>query len=164
MILISPLSSKECFDCFFPILPTVALYFFDGTPERPTTGVSFIDIGVEQPSDVCLRNAMILSAMPHTHTCYSIAAPSAFDASYANGTPRPGPKLYFSSLSSITKSLSSYEEFRCTWFAEQFIDYSRLKQRCRQKFSVEALTRTLPIKGEVMVFDLTNEVGFSLIV
>ncbi|KAF5347225.1 hypothetical protein D9758_011080 [Tetrapyrgos nigripes] len=49
------------------------------------------------------------------------------------------PKLYFHSLSSIAKSISSYDEFRCRWIADKFIDYSRLKQRCRQKFCVEGV-------------------------
>lgn len=65
-------------------------------------------------------------------------------------------RLYFSSLRSIALSVSSYEEFR--WIQEQQ-DYSRLKQRCRQKFLQETVTKTLVIKGSVIITDLTDEVS-----
>ena len=57
-------------------------------------------------------------------------------------------KLYFSSLRSISLSISSYDEFR--WIPEH-LDYSRLKQRCRQKYTQECVTKTLVIKGSVMI-------------
>ncbi|KAK7460514.1 hypothetical protein VKT23_009234 [Stygiomarasmius scandens] len=69
-----------------------------------------------------------------------------------------GPKLYFHSLSSIAKSISSYDEFRCRWIADKFIDYSRLKQRCRQKFCMEQVMKMLPIKQDMVVIDLSEEV------
>jgi len=52
-------------------------------------------------------------------------------------------------------SISSYDEFRWT---QDHQDYSRLKQRCRQKFLQETVTKTLIIKGSVIMTDLTDEV------
>lgn len=63
--------------------------------------------------------------------------------------------LYFSALRSVALSVSSYDEFR--WIQEHQ-DYSRLKQRCRQKFLQETVTKTLVIKGSVILTDLTDEV------
>ena len=63
--------------------------------------------------------------------------------------------LYFQSLRTVALSISSYEEFRSI---PEHIDYSRLKQRCRQKFLQETVTKTLVVKGSVIVTDLTDEV------
>lgn len=63
--------------------------------------------------------------------------------------------LYFSSLRTVALSISSYDEFR--WIQEHQ-DYSRLKQRCRQKFLQETVTKTLVVKGSLILTDLTDEV------
>lgn len=65
------------------------------------------------------------------------------------------PHLYFASLRSAFLSLASYDEFR--WISEHQ-DYSRLKQRCRQKFLQETVTKTLVVKGSVILTDLTDEI------
>ncbi|EDR02164.1 uncharacterized protein LACBIDRAFT_309834 [Laccaria bicolor S238N-H82] len=75
-------------------------------------------------SDVHLRNAMILQTYPQF--------------------------LYFS-LRTVAFSISSYAEFR--WIQEHQ-DYSRLKQRCRQKFLQETVTKILVVKGSVILTDL----------
>jgi hypothetical protein len=63
--------------------------------------------------------------------------------------------LYFQSLRTVALSISSYEEFRSI---PEHLDYSRLKQRCRQKFLQETVTKTLVVKGSVIITDLTDEV------
>lgn len=88
-----------------------------------------IPVGVESPVDVHLRNSMILQTYPRY--------------------------LYFSALRPISLSISSYDEFR--WIQEHQ-DYSRLKQRCRQKFLQETVTKTLVVKGSLVLTDLTDEV------
>jgi uncharacterized membrane protein len=89
----------------------------------------WLDIGLESASDVHLRNAMVLQTYPH--------------------------HLYFQSLRTVALSISSYDEFR--WIQEHQ-DYSRLKQRCRQKFLQETVTKTLVVKGSLILTDLTEEV------
>lgn len=89
----------------------------------------WLDIGLESASDVHLRNAMILQTYPQY--------------------------LYFQSLRTVALSISSYDEFR--WIQEHQ-DYSRLKQRCRQKFLQETVTKTLIVKGSLILTDLTDEV------
>ncbi|GLB42900.1 putative protein tyrosine kinase [Lyophyllum shimeji] len=123
----------ECCDLFFPIFPTFALYIL-GNPEvdSPVPGLpgapsSKVEVGIESASDVHLRNSMILQTYPQ--------------------------HLYFSSLRPVALSVSSYDEFR--WIQEHQ-DYSRLKQRCRQKFLQETVTKTLVIKGSVILTDLTD--------
>jgi hypothetical protein len=64
-------------------------------------------------------------------------------------------RLYFSALRSVAQSVSSYDEFR--WIPEH-LDYSRLRQRCRQKFLQETVTKTLVVKGSIIITDLTDEV------
>jgi hypothetical protein len=85
--------------------------------------------GIESAIDVHLRNAMILNAYPE--------------------------RLYFNSLRAITLTLSSYDEFR--WIQEHQ-DYSRLKQRCRQKFLQQGVTKTLVVKGTFALLDMTDEI------
>ena len=85
--------------------------------------------GIESAIDVHLRNAMILNTYPE--------------------------RLYFNSLRAITLTLSSYDEFR--WIQEHQ-DYSRLKQRCRQKFLQQGVTKTLVVKGTFALVDMTDEV------
>ncbi|KAH7886676.1 kinase-like domain-containing protein [Phlebopus sp. FC_14] len=125
----------------FPIMPTLALYVLGvqdieysvGIYHPPTLlgddGAVWIDVGVESPSDVHLRNASLLQRNP--------------------------AHLYFSSLTSIVQAISSYDEFR--WIAEH-VDFSRLKQRARQKATQEKVTKTLVVKGSVLLVDLTDEV------
>ena len=129
---------RECCDLFFPVFPTLALYILGtanehysstSTHRQTSRSTIWIDVGLESPSDVHLRNAMILQTYPHF--------------------------LYFSSLRTVALSISSYDEFR--WIQEHQ-DYSRLKQRCRQKFLQEAVTKTLVVKGSVILTDLTDEV------
>lgn len=132
------LISRECCDLFFPIFPTLALYIL-GTADEHYSSTStyrqtsrstvWLDIGLESASDVHLRNAMILQTYPQY--------------------------LYFQSLRTVALSISSYDEFR--WIQEHQ-DYSRLKQRCRQKFLQETVTKTLIVKGSLILTDLTDEV------
>ncbi|KAH9475156.1 Putative serine/threonine-protein kinase/receptor R826 [Psilocybe cubensis] len=128
----------ECCDLFFPIFPTLALYILGTAGEHyPSTSTYlqtsrstvWIDIGCESASDVHLRNAMILQTYPEF--------------------------LYFQSLRTVSLSISSYDEFR--WIQEHQ-DYSRLKQRCRQKFLQETVTKTLIVRGSLILTDLTDEV------
>lgn len=91
-----------------------------------------MDVGLESASDVHLRNSMILQTYPQ--------------------------HLYFQSLRTVALSISSYEEFRSI---PEHLDYSRLKQRCRQKFLQETVTKTLVVKGSLIVTDLTDEVAIS---
>ncbi|KAK0447351.1 kinase-like domain-containing protein [Desarmillaria tabescens] len=127
-------------DFFFPILPTVAVYILGTITRSSHPRPAEIVLDHESEIDVHLRNAMTLSAVPRMNRSSS------------------SPKLYFSSLPSITRSISSYDEFRCRWIPELFVDYSRLKQRCRQKFLQETITKMLVIKGDIAVTDLTDDV------
>ncbi|KAL4062792.1 kinase-like domain-containing protein [Scleroderma yunnanense] len=123
----------------FPVMPTVALCIL-GTQDtsscitnaptaRNDKGATWIDVGLESISDVHLRNASLLQCNP-SH-------------------------LYFSSLDSVVQTISSYDEFR--WVSEH-LNYSRLKQRARQKSILEKVTKTLLVKGSVLLVDLTGEV------
>ncbi|KAG6334576.1 hypothetical protein ID866_4513 [Astraeus odoratus] len=125
----------------FPVMPTVALYVLGNqdagktvacTANPPTLvsdGATWIDVGLESASDVHLRNASLLQRNPAL--------------------------LYFSSLTSIVQAISSYDQSR--WIPEH-LDYSRLKQRARQKGMLETVTKTLVVKGSVLLVDLTDEV------
>ncbi|KAF8882977.1 kinase-like domain-containing protein [Infundibulicybe gibba] len=110
----------ECCDLFFPIIPTVAIYVLGDSsiPIVPNPATILIETGIESASDVHLRNALIFQTYPH--------------------------HLYFSNLRAIALAVSSYDEFRWT---QEHQDYSRLKQRCRQKFLQETVTKTLVVKG-----------------
>lgn len=88
-----------------------------------------IVVASECDIDIHLRNAMILNTYPK--------------------------RLYFSSLRSITRTLSCYDEFR--WIPEHQ-DYSRLKLRCRQKFLQRGVTKTLVVKGTITLVDLTGDI------
>ncbi|PPQ99375.1 hypothetical protein CVT24_009205 [Panaeolus cyanescens] len=137
----------DCQDFFFPIHSTLSLYVMGdesdedmdsaSTPpassgsdadEPPSSHVS-IDVGLESAVDVHLRNTMVLQTYPH--------------------------RLYFVSLRPIALSSSSYDEFR--WTAEHQ-DYSRLRLRARQKFLQETVTKTLTVKANVVMTDLTDGV------
>ena len=63
--------------------------------------------------------------------------------------------LHFSSLTSVTQAITHYDSFH--WVSEHQ-DYSRLKQRARQKAVLEKVTKTLVVKGSVLLVDLTDEV------
>jgi len=120
-------------------MPTVALYIL-GTQDTssyattpPTVhnnkGTTWINVGLESVSDVHLRNASLLQRNP--------------------------TYLYFSSLTSVVQAISSYDE--CRWIPEH-LNYSRLKQRARQKSTLEKVTKTLLLKGSVLLVDLSDEV------
>ncbi|KAF9496946.1 kinase-like protein [Pleurotus eryngii] len=120
-------------DLFFSIFPTLAVYILadpdHDLDDNPKASKVAIDYGLETPSDIHLRNAMLLQTYPR--------------------------RLYFCTLLSVTQSISSYDEFR--WIPEHQ-DYSRLKQRCRQKHTIEGVKKTLLVKGRVVISDLTDEV------
>ena len=128
---------RDCFDLIFPILPNLAIYLLenvdvDNDENRESTHsqqLVNVSVGTECAIDVHLRNAMLLNSYPE--------------------------RLYFSSLRLTTLTLSAYNEFR--WIQEHQ-DYSRLKQRCRQKFLQTQVTKTLVIKGVITLLDLTDEV------
>ena len=92
-------------------------------------GAIWVDVGIESRCDVHLRNASLLQRNP--------------------------AHLYFSSLTSLVQALANYDE--CRWIPEH-LDYSRLKQRARQKATLEQVTKTLLVKGNVLLVDLTDEV------
>ncbi|KAF9265231.1 kinase-like protein [Marasmius fiardii PR-910] len=171
----------ESSDSFFPILPTVSLYILCGRKTwicNQCQSPVVIDITEEFPLDVHLRNAMILSTVPYfrnrsaqrfrsfntppvTPPLHSSALKLASNDYFEKDSDNYyvcGPRIYFSSLLSITESISSYDEFRCRWIADTFVDYTRLKQRCRQKFDIDGLPKMLSIKGVLKIHDLTDEV------
>lgn len=123
----------------FPIMPTIALYVLgtEGAESRarslrdPVMGATaaWIDVDIESPADVHLRNASLLQRHPD--------------------------RLHFSSLTSVTQAIVHYDSFR--WVSEH-LDYSRLKQRARQKAILEKVTKTLVVKGNILLVDLTEEV------
>lgn len=82
---------------------------------------TLISVGQEMAIDVHLRNAMILQTYP--------------------------PYLVFSSLRSISLSVSSYYEFRS---AHEHHDYHHLRMHCRQKFLQEGLIKTLVLREDVL--------------
>ena len=117
-------------DFFSPVAPTKsALYLLNDSASQHDLQVVWLGVGFESASDVHLRNTMILQTYPQY--------------------------LYFRSLRTAALSISSYEEFRSD---VENIDYSRFKQRCRQKFIQETVTKTLVVKGSVILTDLTDEV------
>ncbi|KAI6008736.1 kinase-like domain-containing protein [Pisolithus orientalis] len=133
--------SRDMSSChlLFPVMPTICLYIL-GTQDAEDAPIPSIpngsdgearciDVDLESASDVHLRNASLLQTHPSI--------------------------LYFSSLTSVVQAISSYDVFR--WIPEH-LDYSRLKQRARQKATLETVTKTLLIKGSVVLVDLTDEV------
>ncbi|KAG7088829.1 hypothetical protein E1B28_012784 [Marasmius oreades] len=171
----------ESLDSFFPILPTVSVYILRGEKTwicSQCQGSIVIDVTEELALDVHLRNAMVLSTVPYfrnriTQRFRSFNTPpitplfhspalkpvcTEYFDEYIDGHYVCGPKIYFSSLLSITESISSYDEFRCRWIADTFVDYTRLKQRCRQKFEKEGVLKMLNVKGNLSIHDLTDEV------
>lgn len=102
---------------------------------------------------------MILSSVPRSYQSHLSTSPDGplpfVDASNHR------PLLYFSCLSSMARSISSYDEYRGRWMQDRFFDYSRLKQRCRNAYLQESVTKMLVVKGDVSVFDLTEEVEYT---
>ncbi|KAF8831146.1 hypothetical protein HHX47_DHR1000017 [Lentinula edodes] len=204
------IKESESFDCFFPILPKLALYVLrdeDGCRDDVRAkGPSFIEVGSELGLDIYLRNAMVLCSIPHVQRSSEIFIPhhdlktpileldqftwTTVDSTDSDTATTPttiaehlatqldalsamedfqrladkdmpelsGPKLFFSSLSSIVRSISSYDEFRCRWMFDNFIDYSRLKQRCRHKFGMESVKKMWTLRQNIVLSDLTDEV------
>lgn len=114
----------ESCDFFFPINPSVTLYLLGTSLADPlspllnaTHTMFSVPVGLEGMIDVHMRNSMILQTYPN--------------------------HLVFSSLKCIVCSLKSYDEFR--WINEHQ-DYSRLRMRCRQKYSKEQLVKTLVLR------------------
>ncbi|KAL0569672.1 hypothetical protein V5O48_012285 [Marasmius crinis-equi] len=181
---------SESSDSFFPVLPTLSLYILRGEDPwicNQCQGSVTVQVTEELPLDVHLRNAMILSTVPYyrnrtTQRFHSFNTPPRtpsrsitplsctteyFDVKLEH-THLPeiqdvyvySPRIYFCSLWSITESISSYDEFRCRWIADTFVDYTRLKQRCRQKFEIDGLAKMLTVKGSLKIHDLTDEIEF----
>jgi len=143
----------------------MALYMIGGGSDliaesplsRRTT--TLIQVGVESSVDVSLRNAMILSSVPRSYQSH-ISTPSDLPLPFVDASNHQ-PLLYFSCLSSMARSISSYDEYRGRWMQDRFFDYSRLKQRCRNSYLQESVTKMLVVKGDVSVFDLTEEVEYT---
>jgi hypothetical protein len=124
----------------------MSLYMLGGTGPGYADGSSrYLHVGIESGHDVHLRNAMILSSVPNVEQQIS----------------KRKHTIYFSSLKSLVQSITSYDSFRCRWYPEQFVDYTRLKHRCRAMFLQETVTKTLVVRGGVSVIDLTEEVRGS---
>ncbi|KAL1741134.1 kinase-like domain-containing protein [Schizophyllum fasciatum] len=123
-------------DVFLPVTPRLAIYLL-GDPCPTTAPVpaatphspEYIQIFPEAQIDVHMRNAFVLHSGPR--------------------------RLYFASLRSIALSVSSYDEFRRT---PSHRDYSRLKQRCRQRYLQLTVAKTLVIQDAIVVTDLTERV------
>jgi len=117
-------------DMFFPLTPTTALYLF-GRASDIMHGEDFITVYNEKEEDVDMRNAITFQSYPQT--------------------------FYFSSLSSMALSITSFERNRegTDTAASQFLS---LRIRCRQKDLKESVTKTLILKGTIAISDLTDEV------
>ena len=131
-------SSSDSCRFFVSLSPTVALYVLgdmDGDssmlsrqPDPYPVTVS-IDCGLEEVSDVHLRNTVLLHGLPN--------------------------HIYFSNLLSIATTTDLYQVD--SLFADDHADYTRLMHRCQQKATQEELTKTLLVRGS-MLTDLTDEV------
>jgi hypothetical protein len=117
-------------DMFFPLTPTTALYLF-GRGDDIVRGEDIIAVYNEKEEDVDMRNAATFQSYPQT--------------------------LYFSSLSSMALSITSFERNRegSDTAASQYLS---LRIRCRQKDLKESVTKTLVLKGTIPIPDLTDEV------
>jgi hypothetical protein len=115
---------------FFPLTPTTALYLF-GRADDAMDGGDFIVVYNEKEEDVDMRNMILFQSHPQT--------------------------LYFSSLSSMALSITSFERNReeTDTAASQYLS---LRIRCRQKDLKESVTKTLILKGTIAITDLTDEV------
>ncbi|KAL0064324.1 hypothetical protein AAF712_008770 [Marasmius tenuissimus] len=180
--------SSDSFFPILPTLALYILRGEDTWICNQCQGLLAVEVTEELPLDVHLRNAMILSTVPYyrnrtiqryrTFNTPPPATPSRYSPSSSRSNcsgyfPDPnnveqtyvseiqhvyGPRIYFCSLLSITESISSYDEFRCRWIADTFVDYTRLKQRCRQKFEKDGLAKMLTVRGSLKVHDLTDEI------
>ncbi|THU83993.1 kinase-like protein [Dendrothele bispora CBS 962.96] len=114
-----------------------------------TTTTTEVSVPIsEEAADSLLDSLEPPLLLPTIATTTTTTTTATTTTTTLNDVDHPtGPKLYFHSLSSLAKSISSYDEFRCRWIADRFIDYSRLKQRCRQKFCMEQVMRVLPVRG-----------------
>ncbi|KAL1685064.1 kinase-like domain-containing protein [Schizophyllum commune] len=123
------------YNLFLPVTPKLAIYVLcdedlsSPASPNPLPTLNYIQIFPEAQIDVHLRNAFVLHSAPR--------------------------RLLFASFRSIALSVSSYDEFRRSP-AHQ--DYSRLKQRCRQKYLQLTVTKTLVIRDAIVVTDLTERV------
>ena len=120
-------------DMFFPLTPTTALYLL-GRTDDSTGGEDFITVYNEKEEDVDMRNTMIFQSDPQT--------------------------LYFSSLSSMALSITSFERNR-EGTDTAASPYLSLRIRCRQKDLKESVTKTLILKGTIAITDLTDEVRLA---
>ena len=120
-------------DMFFPLTPTTALYLF-GRSDDIMGGEDFITVYNEKEEDVDMRNTMIFQSNPQT--------------------------LYFSSLSSMALSITSFERNR-EGTDTAASPYLSLRIRCRQKDLKESVTKTLILKGTIAITDLTDEVRLA---
>ncbi|KAK7054402.1 hypothetical protein VNI00_003596 [Paramarasmius palmivorus] len=161
---------SEPTDSFFPIHQNVALYILHGGPKaRPTKAAprACVEITQELPLDVYFRNAMTLSSVPfdagRIHQSY---------VAFEDTTQLPdegyneyiySPRIYFSSLSSMLESISHYDFIRHHFQTHNLVDYNRLKQLCRQELDIGVSTKKLPVKGNLKLLDLTDEVKFTSI-
>jgi len=117
-------------DMFFPLTPTTALYLL-GRDDDFAGGEDVIMVYNEREEDVDMRNAITFQFHPQT--------------------------LYFSSLSSMALSITSFERNR-EGTDTTVSQYLSLRIRCRQKDLKESVTKTLVLKGTIAITDLTDEV------
>ena len=120
-------------DMFFPLTPTTALYLF-GRADDTMGAEDFITVYNEKEEDVDMRNTMIFQSNPQA--------------------------LYFSSLSSMALSITSFERNR-EGTDTAASPYLSLRIRCRQKDLKESVTKTLILKGTIAITDLSDEVHLA---
>lgn len=101
-------------------------------PRDPDSAMVSLPYEVESVSDVHLRNAILLRTSPRY--------------------------ILFSSLQSLTISITALTSDTSASDLPLDINLSRLRTRCREKSIKEGLMKTLVLKGEVAVTDLTEEV------
>ena len=123
---------------FFPLTPTTALYLF-GQAGDIMSGEDFITVYNEKEEDFNMQYMITFQSHPQI--------------------------LYFSSLSSMTVSITAFEQNMegTNTVALQFLS---LHIRCCQKDLKESVMRILILRGTIATTDLTDEVcmvGVSLI-
>ena len=117
-------------DMFFPLTPTTALYLFERS-DGVIGGKDSITVYNEKEEDVDMRTTVIFQSQPQT--------------------------LYFSSLSSMALSITALERNREGTDTAASLFFP-LRVRCRQKDLKESVTKTLILKGNIAITDLTDEV------
>ncbi|TCD63007.1 hypothetical protein EIP91_006099 [Steccherinum ochraceum] len=120
-----------------PSLPQT-VSFHDGMPPHRVT----IECDTEQVPDVHIRNAILLLSSPRYILFSSL---SSLITAITVSTPA---SLLTTSPSSSTAPSSS----------SSFTSFNRLKSLCREKHIREGLMKTLLVRGDVPVTDLTEEV------